>query len=335
MNRKTESRKADHVRIALTKDVQARTRGTGFDGMEFVHYALPEMDFEEINTSISFLGKRLSAPLFISSMTGGYAHAEQINRDLAQACQTFHIGLGVGSQRAMLEDAKMRKTFQVRDAAPDVFLGANIGAVQLREYGVKAAEKLVSGLEADALFVHLNPLQEVVQTEGDRNWRGALKAIEKTCSTLSVPVIVKETGAGIEGVVASELEKVGVKAIDVSGVGGTSWSAIELYRNGADAGNVFWDWGNRTADCVKECKRTVSIPIIASGGIRSGLDAAKAIRTGAHLASAAMPFIQAQEQGGKKGVEKRIRQFVDELKMTMFLTRSKTLAQLREANVRT
>ncbi len=333
MNRQTEKRKAEHVRIALEEDIEHVTKQAGFNATDFVHYSLPEMDFAEIDTKTAFLGKKFSAPFLISSMTGGYADAEKINKDLAAACEKAGIGLGLGSQRAMVEDPALKKTFFVRDAAPKIFLGANIGAVQLRDYGVKKIEAMVSAVEADALFVHLNPLQEAVQPEGDKNWRGCLAAIGKACDALPVPVIAKETGAGINGEVARELVDVGVKAVDVSGAGGTSWSAIELYRKGAAAGRVFWDWGNTTADCLRECSASVKVPLIASGGIRSGLDAAKAIRLGASLASAALPFIKAQKNGGEKAVEAEIRRFTDELEMAMFLTRSKNLADLRKARL--
>ncbi|MFH1199947.1 MAG: type 2 isopentenyl-diphosphate Delta-isomerase [Candidatus Micrarchaeota archaeon] len=334
MNPRTEKRKADHVRIALAKDIEYMTKSSGFDAVEFVHYSLPEMGFEDIGVSCNFLGKKFRAPFLISSMTGGYADAEKINKDLAAACEKTGIGLGLGSQRAMLEDASLKKTFFVRDVAPNVFLGANIGAVQLRDYGAKKIESVVAAVEADALFVHLNPLQEAVQPEGDRNWKGCLKAIESACDVISVPVIAKETGAGVNGVVAKELVAAGVKAIDVSGAGGTSWSAIELYRKGAAAGKAFWDWGNPTVECLKECASAVNVPLIASGGIRCGLDAAKSIRLGASLASAALPFIKAQQAGGEKAVEAEIRRFTDELKMAMFLTRSRGLSQLRNAALR-
>ncbi|MFH1106636.1 MAG: type 2 isopentenyl-diphosphate Delta-isomerase [Candidatus Micrarchaeota archaeon] len=334
MERQTESRKSDHVRIALNEDVQALTKPGGLDSVDFLHFSLPEMDFADIDASVSFLGRRFSAPFMVSSMTGGYPGAERINRDLAAACAKAGIGLGLGSQRAMLENPSLSKTFCVRDIAPKIFLGANIGAVQLRDYGVKKIESVVSAVEADALFVHLNPLQEAVQPEGDRHWKGCLAAIGKACDSLPVPVIAKETGAGVNAEVARELVDAGVKAIDVSGAGGTSWSAIELYRKGAEAGRVFWDWGVPTAECLRDCSKAVKIPLIASGGIRSGLDAAKAIRLGATLASAALPFIKAQQQGGEKAVVAEIERFRNELKMAMFLTRSKNLAQLRKAALR-
>jgi isopentenyl-diphosphate delta-isomerase len=334
MDSLTEKRKADHVRIALEQDIECITKPAGFDSVDFVHYSLPEIDFNEIVASTKFLGKPFKAPFIISSMTGGYAGAEKINRDLAAACEKMGIGLGLGSQRAMLEDPSLKKTFFVRDVAPKIFLGANIGAIQLRDYGAKKIEALVSAVEADALFVHLNPLQEAIQPEGDRNWKGCLAAIGKACDGLNVPVIAKETGAGINGEAARELVAAGVKAIDVSGAGGTSWSAIELYRKGAGAGRAFWDWGNPTAECLRECSAAVKVPIIASGGVRSGLDAAKAIRLGASMASAALPFLKAHQQGGEKAVEAEIRRFAEELKMAMFLTRSKNLAELRKAKLR-
>jgi isopentenyl-diphosphate delta-isomerase len=327
-----ETRKMQHVGIALGKKIESR-RPAGFENINFTHYSLPEMNFSEVDPSVSFLKRKFSAPLMIVSMTGGFAEAEKINKQLAQATEAENIPLGLGSQRVMLEKPEMKRTFQVRDVAPKVFLAGNIGAVQLQQYSQKQVESLVSSIEADALCIHLNPLQEAIQHEGDKNWKGALRQIEKVCGYLDVPVIAKETGAGINGIVAKELERAGVSAIDVSGVGGTSWSAIELYRKDAKAGEAFWNWGNTAVECLRECAGAVKIPLIASGGVRSGLDVAKSIRLGAGMAGAGLPFIKAQNSGGMAGIRREIQLWKEELKIAMFLTRSKTLADLKKAKL--
>ncbi|MEK6954161.1 MAG: type 2 isopentenyl-diphosphate Delta-isomerase [Candidatus Micrarchaeota archaeon] len=327
-----ETRKMQHVEIALKEKIETTRKG-GFEDVEFAHYSLPEINFSDVDASVSFLKRKFSAPLMVVSMTGGFAEAEKINKHFAIAAEKENIPLGLGSQRVMLEKPGMKKTFMVRDVAPKVFLAGNIGAVQLQNYSKKQIESLVSSIEANALCIHLNPLQEAVQHEGDKNWGGALKQIEKVCDYLDVPVIAKETGAGINGEVAKQLEDAGVAAIDVSGVGGTSWSAIELYRKDAKAGAAFWNWGNATVDCLLECSEMVKVPLIASGGIRSGLDVAKSIRLGATMAGAGLPFIKAQNSGGVEGIRKEIQLWKEELQIAMFLTRSKTLFDLKKAKL--
>ncbi|MFH1442538.1 MAG: type 2 isopentenyl-diphosphate Delta-isomerase [Candidatus Micrarchaeota archaeon] len=326
------TRKMEHVNIALGRKIETN-RKPGFDEVFFRHYSLPEMDFGEVDISQTFLKRKLAAPLMIVSMTGGFAEAGKINRELAIAAEKEGIPVGLGSQRAMLEKPELKKTFVVRDAAPKVFLMGNIGAVQLQEYSKKQIEWIVSSIELDALCIHLNPLQEAIQKEGDKKWSGVLKQIANTCDYLDVPVIVKETGAGINSKVAKELERAGVSAIDVSGVGGSSWSAIELHRKDALAGQAFWDWGNTTVDCLNECAGKIKVPLIASGGVRSGLDAAKAIRLGAAIAGGGLPFLKAQNSGGVEAVRKEIQLWKEELKIAMFLTRSKNLSQLKKAKL--
>ncbi|MFH0970973.1 MAG: type 2 isopentenyl-diphosphate Delta-isomerase [Candidatus Micrarchaeota archaeon] len=328
-----ENRKGEHVEIALNRSIESRRRTTGFESMHFTHYSLPENDFDEINMRCSFLKHSLAAPFMIVSMTGGFEAAGKINKDLAAAAEKEGIVFALGSQRAMLEKPELKKTFQVRDVAPKVFLCGNIGAVQLQDYPQNKLEGLVSTIDADALCIHLNPLQEVIQKGGDKKWKGVLKQIEKAVDFLGVPVIVKEVGEGINFEAAKELEKAGVAAIDVAGVGGTSWSAIELHRKGAEAGETFWDWGNPTVQCLKECEGKIKVPLIASGGVRSGLDVAKSIRLGASLGGAGLPFIKAQNKGGAEGVRNEIRRWKHELQLAMFLTRSKTLSDLRKAKL--
>jgi len=333
----TKKRKGEHVEIVLKKDVQY-AHGTGLDKVRFAHCALPSANLDRMHCRALFLGKRLELPFMVTAATGGYRKAGKINRDLAAACQEKGIAFGLGSQRAMIEDASLAKTYQVRSVAPDVLICGNIGAYQLAQYfknrEFSKVEAALNSIDADALCVHLNALQEAIQPEGDRDWSGVPKAIESACSRLSIPIIAKETGAGIDGQTAKALEKMGVKAIDVSGAGGTSWSAVELERHLArDRTEEFRDWGLPTAISIVECAGQVKIPIIASGGIRSGLDCAKAIRLGATLAGAAYPFVRAQNDAGKDGVVSEISRWERGLKTAMFLSNSQNLEQLSKARL--
>lgn len=321
--RRTESRKKEHVDLVLKKDMQY-CKSSGFEQVEFVHNSLPELAWNNIDLSMRFLGKRLRFPLLITGMTGGYKGAERINRMLARAAEKFGIAFGVGSQRAMIEHRAMRRTYYVRDVAPTIPILANIGGVQLRKYGVKIAERLVQEIKADALAVHLNPLQEIIQPEGDRDFRGVFDAIAKACDKLSVPVIVKETGAGISRDVAVRLRRIGVAYVDVAGAGGTSWSKVEYERKGGIPG--LHDWGIPTVDSIQQSKGI--IPLIASGGIRSGIDVCKAIALGAELGGAAYPFIKAVE---KKNLPFVLNQWHQQMKAVALLTGSKDYRALRKA----
>jgi len=326
----TETRKKEHLKIALNQKVE--TAGTGLERFRFAHHSLPELDFSEISVSTSFLGKTLKAPFMITAATGGFEYAGKINRELASACEKHGIAFGLGSQRAMLESASLSKTFKVRDIAPKVFLAGNIGAAQLNQYPSKRIQNMLDEIEADALCIHLNPLQEALQMEGDKNWKGCLSAIEKTCSYVSVPVIAKEVGSGISAEIAKELEDAGVSAIDVSGLGGTSWSSIE-YSRSETSEKTFSEWGIPTSESIQLCAKAVKIPLIASGGLRSGLDAAKCIRLGASLSGAALPFLKSLENGGMKSLDGEISRWIRELKTAMFLTRSKNLSELKKAQI--
>ncbi|MBI4360975.1 type 2 isopentenyl-diphosphate Delta-isomerase [Candidatus Micrarchaeota archaeon] len=327
--KQTQKRKGEHVDIVLNQDVQGH-QSNGFDAIRFNYYALPEQDFHAVNLETTFLGHALKAPFMVTGMTGGYTDAQKINSEIAQACAQEGIVFAVGSQRAMLEDPTLSKTYAVKQKG--LFLCGNIGAYQLKQYSLKQIQWLVDAINADALCIHLNPLQEAVQPEGDKNWNGILAKIADTCDALRVPVIAKEVGAGINVTIAKELQKAGVKAIDVSGTGGTSWSAVEHHRHGL-SGDVFWDFGIPTASALAQCAKAVKVPLIASGGIRSGLEAAKAIRLGATLAGAASPFIKAQQHAGVSGVRQAIQKYKHELKTTMFLTRSKDLNALKKAEL--
>jgi len=321
----TESRKKDHVELVVRKGGQYN-KGAGFERIDFLHNALPEISLESVDLSTTFLGRKMRFPLLITGMTGGYADAERINRSLAAAAQKHGLAFGVGSQRAMIEKPALAKTYKVRDVAPDIPLIANIGAFQLKKYSSGQIESLVQTIEADALAVHLNALQEAIQPEGDTDFSGVLDAIKGICDRLKVPVIAKETGAGISQDTAIALKGAGVKYIDVAGSGGTSWSKVEYLRSGRVPG--FEDWGIPTAESVIQCRGI--LPLIASGGIRSGIDGAKSIALGADICGAAYPFLKAL---AGDGLEPSICVFTEQMRMCAFLTGSKDLAALKKAKL--
>lgn len=323
MPNQTESRKKDHVELVVDKGAQY-SKGTGFERFELMHNALPEMSLSDVDLSTEFLGRKAKHPILITGMTGGYEDALAINRALAQVAQEHGLAFGVGSQRAMIEKPDLAATYKVRDVAPDIPLLGNIGAYQLKKYSAEQIASMVSVIEADGLAVHLNPLQEVIQKEGDTDYSGVLDAIAETCDKLDVPVLVKETGAGLSQDVAIKLKDAGVEYLDIAGAGGTSWSKVEYQRNGAVPG--FEEWGIPTVQCIIECRGL--LPLVASGGIRSGVDAAKAIALGADMAGAAYPFIKALKDGQ---IDAFARMFIDQLRISAYLTGSRTLADLRRA----
>ncbi len=321
---KISSRKKEHVEMSL-RSASQYVVGAGFEGIKLLHNALPELNLEDVDLSSKFLGKKIKYPLMITAMTGGYPKAKEINRKLAAAAEKHGVALGLGSQRAMIENPKLADTFMVRKYAPSVPIVANIGAVQLKKYPLKTIEKLVSEVGADGLAVHLNALQEVIQPEGDKDYSGVLEAIAKTCDRLSVPVIVKETGAGIDRNAAEKLKAAGVSWIDVAGAGGTSWSRIEYLRS-KRAVPGFEDWGIPTVECLMMCRGV--LPLIASGGVRNGIDAAKAIALGADMAGAAQPFLKALM---KKKLDDELDMWGKQLRTAAFLTGSKNIARLKAA----
>ena len=294
-----KQRKADHIRINLEEDVDFRQLTTGLDNYRFLHQALPEIELAEVDTSVSFLNKRLEAPLLISSMTGGAERALMINRTLAEAAEMRGIAMGLGSQRTALEDPALAYTFQVRAVAPTTMVLANLGAVQLNYgYTVDHCRRAVEMIEADALILHFNALQEAVQPEGDTNFRGLLARVEQICKTLPIPVIAKEVGWGFSADTVRRLAEAGVAAIDVAGSGGTSWSQVEMYRAKTEirrrVAATFVDWGIPTSEAILAARRGAPhLPIIASGGLRNGLDIAKCIALGATLGGMAGPFLKA------------------------------------------
>ncbi len=336
--RGTIARKAQHVDLVVRKNVTFRAKTTGLDEWEFVHNALPEADLADIRTSVTFLDHTLRAPLMVSCMTGGYPGALKINRDLAIACQQAGIALGVGSQRQALEDATYHRTFAVaRDAAPDIPIVGNIGAAEVATMrDASAALRLIALIRADAFTVHLNPLQELLQPEGTPRFRGVLDGIALLVRELPVPVIVKEIGAGLSADVVARLLDAGVRIIDVAGAGGTSWAGVELLRGGNGySGETFWDWGIPTATAVREAAalRTPGRPftLVASGGIASAMDAARAIALGADLAASARPMIRELTKGGRRALERLLLRWQRDLQGIMFLTGSRTIADLQKA----
>jgi isopentenyl-diphosphate delta-isomerase len=323
----TEKRKHDHLKICMEEKVEAGC--AGFDSVRLVHRALPELNFDEIDTSIMFLGKKLKYPVIIEALSGGVSKAADMNRDIAAVAEKFGIGFGVGSQRMAIEDPKLADTYRVRDVAKKTLLIANLGAVQLNYgYGLAECRKAVEMIDADALALHVNPLQEAIQPEGDRNFSGLIEKINHIARNLKTPVIVKEVGSGISYETAKRLQ---VSAIDVGGAGGTSWSLIEGFRGDEKTkklGAAFAGWGIPTTESIREVSR-LRTPVIGSGGIRSGIDAAKAIALGADCAGVALPVLRAWASGGKAGVEDYLDEFMRELSTAMFLTGSKNVRELK------
>jgi len=332
----TQVRKADHLRICLEESVQFQQTSNGLEKYKFTHCCLPEINRDEIDLTTTFLDKKLAAPLLISSMTGGTDFAGEINQRLAKIAQHYKIAMGVGSQRVAVEDPQVGKTFAVRSHAPDALLFANLGAVQLNyEYGIAQCEKVIDLLAADALILHLNPLQECVQTKGDTNFRGLLDKIAKLCKKLPVPVIAKEVGNGISGEMAQKLIDAGVAGIDVAGAGGTSWAKVESERAQDPMqrrlGQTFTDWGIPTAECIVSIRDVApDVPLIASGGLRDGLEVAKAIALGADLAGLAMPFLQAAATS-EAALHELAQVLMAEITTVLFCTGNTTLKDLKHS----
>jgi isopentenyl-diphosphate delta-isomerase len=327
-------RKADHIRINLQEDVSHKHVSTGFERYRLVHCALPGFNLEEVDTSTALLGKHLAAPLFISSMTGGTPEAGEINRRLAEAAQAAGVGMGLGSQRAAIEDPSLADTYRVRHLAPDILLMANLGAIQLNyHYGPDECRRAVEMVKADALILHLNPLQEALQPEGNTHFTGLLSKIESVCRTLEVPVVVKEVGSGISEQVARQLASAGVAVIDVAGAGGSSWSQVEMHRATTEGlrqvAEAFADWGIPTAESLQLARRGApELPIIASGGVRDGIQIAKAIALGAAACGVAGPFLSAASKS-TAAVAELVAVIIAQLRIAMFAAGAVNISTLQ------
>jgi isopentenyl-diphosphate delta-isomerase len=328
------SRKADHLDLATSGDVGFRARTTLLECVELIHDALPELDLGSVDTRTTLFGKTLSAPILIAGMTGGTERAERINRELAAIAEERGYAFGLGSQRALLKDRSTLPTYAVRKVAPSALVLGNLGLVQATALTSAEVRDLAELVGADALCLHLNPAMELVQQEGDRDFRGGLDALERLAAELPLPVIAKETGCGISGAVAERLAKRGIRHVDVSGAGGTSWVAVEMHRapeGGRELGETFRDWGIPTAASVMLVARHGFETIFATGGMRSGLDIAKAIALGASAGGIARSSLQALETGGRPAALAFFARIEAELKTAMLLVGARDLAALRRA----
>lgn len=331
-------RKTEHIRLCLNDNVEGVNKTTGLEGISFIHNALPEIDFKDIQLDTTFLGKKITAPFLVSSMTGGSELAEEINVNLAKAAEQKGWAIGLGSTRALLESDAHKDSFLVRKYAPTAPLIANIGAVQFNYgYGAEECQRIVDLTEADSIYLHLNCLQELTQDEGDTNFHDLLPKIEDVCKKLTVPVGVKEVGFGIDGTVARRLYDAGVAYIDVSGAGGTSWSQVEKLRSKDPlrkaAAEAFNNWGIPTKDCIVSVRSELgsAVPVIASGGMKTGVDAAKALTIGADVVGFARTLLQAATES-TEAVIQVMEQIELELKMAMFGIGVKTIDELKNTN---
>jgi isopentenyl-diphosphate delta-isomerase len=332
-----EQRKSDHIRINLEEDVNFHRLTTGLEQYHFLHQAMPDLNLAAVDTLVSLFGKSLNAPLLISSMTGGTEHAQLINRTLAEAAEITGIAMGVGSQRAAIEDALLAESFHIRPIAPTALLLANIGAVQLNYgYGVDHCQRAVDMIEADALILHFNALQEAVQPEGDIDFSNLLSKVEEVCQKLPVPVIAKEVGWGFSQDTIHHLINAGISAIDVAGAGGTSWSQVEMYRADTEirrrVAATFVDWGIPTSEAIIAAKQaSTNLPVIASGGLRNGLDIAKCIALGAIMGGMAGPFLKAAVKS-LDAVLEEIEIAKTEIQVAMFMVGAGSIIELQNTD---
>ena len=332
-----EARKAEHIDVVMNGDAAQARVSTGLDAIQFQHNALPELDLAAIDLSVDFFSRRLSAPIIVSSMTGGPEVSASLNLNIAEACHDLGLGFGVGSQRIALEGISTSGFGpELRKAAPNALILANFGAAQLRDWdGVRMAQRAVDMIEADALIIHLNPLQEAVQSGGDTNWSGLLAKIEQLGRDCPFPIIVKEVGGGISASLARSLVQVGVSAIDVAGLGGTSWAAVEAARAKTPhqrmIADAFRDWGIPTAIAIQEVRAACpDILLIGSGGLRDGIDCAKAIRLGADVTGVAATVLPGAVAGADQ-IRDKLSILVEQLRISCFCTGSADLAALRNA----
>lgn len=319
-------RKDEHILTCLQKDVCFR-KTNGFERYDFIHKALPELNLADIDISTTFWGKTFSFPFFIEALTGGSPKSAEINRNLARATAKLGIGMGVGSQRAMLENPELTCTYQVRELAPSSLLLGNIGATQLAGMDIATIVDMVHAIGADGLAVHLNVAQEICQPEGNTDWRDVLSNIQRVCSQAPFQVIVKETGCGIDGNTAQVLASAGVACIDVAGAGGTSFTKVEGFRSKQQL-QIFGEWGIPTAASLRQCRQAVNLPLIASGGMRTGIECAKAIAMGASLVGFGLPLLHAAHRSHREVMAYMVA-VGDELKKTMLLVGAKDIAELK------
>lgn len=333
MSSEIERRKGDHLDLCSTNQVEFREKTTLLECVTLMHQSLPELSVDEIDLGVELLGKRLRAPLVIASMTGGTEKAARVNHELSKIAEARGYGFGLGSQRAMQKMPESAWTFQVREHAPTTLILGNVGVVQAREAGTRALATLVEDIGADALCLHMNPAMELIQSEGDRDFRGCAEAMGRLARELQVPVIAKETGAGISLQTAQKLRDLGVAAVDVSGAGGTSWVGVETLRAEGPSrilGELLWNWGVPTGASVAYVAGC-GLPAIATGGIRNGLDVARSIALGASAAGLARPVLQAFMEGGREGAEALLERVERELASVMLLCGARTIADLQRA----
>lgn len=334
----TQSRKQQHVELCVNENVTFHSKTNGFENYEFIHNALPECNFSEVSTETSFLGVQCGMPLLVSCMTGGYPDAERINRELAEVCEAKKIPMGVGSQRQALENSSFHRSFQiVRESAPSIPILSNIGAPEVAKMKTSTSiRKVIDLIAANALVIHLNPLQELLQPEGSPNFRGVLNGIERLVKDLEIPVIIKEVGAGISGDVAKRLLSIGVSGIDVAGAGGTSWAGVEILRNEEkESISQFWDWGLPTTVCLEQIaplKSDFKFTLVSSGGITSAMETALSIALGADLCASARPLLTALITGGQKNLYTVLDNWKLDLRRIQFLVGAVHSADLK--NVR-
>jgi isopentenyl-diphosphate delta-isomerase len=325
----TETRKIEHLDLCLKEEVEAGD--PLFEDVELVHQSLPETDLLGIDTSCEFLGKKLGLPLMIAAITGGCEEAGRINEALARVAEKKGLAFGVGSQRAMIEKPELTQTFSVRSVAPSVLLLGNIGITALKQVPPDRVARAVEAIEADGLCVHINPAQEIFQNEGDYDFSGCLDALEKLCASVRFPVVGKEVGNGISREAARQLKEAGVQAIDVGGLGGTSWTLIDSMRSGKDSSR-FREWGIPTAAAILEAKGE-GLPVIATGGLRNGLHMAKAIALGAGLCGMALPFLRVLARDGIPGSEAFVDALELDLRHALFLTGCRNVEELRDTHI--
>ena len=338
-NNATSKRKSEHIEICLNEDVGFHGKTNGFEHYEFEHFAVTELNYREISLETEFLGKKISYPFLISCMTGGASEAENLNEKLAEAAKSLNIAIGAGSQRQALENDDFLESYKIirRNAGGVPVLG-NIGAAQVSKMkDLSPLQKLVDAIEADALAIHLNPLQELLQPEGEPDFGGFLRNLEKAANILAVPIIVKEVGAGVSAKAAKKLLDAGAKGIDVAGAGGTSWAAVEMIRNKSPESDYFRNWGVPTAEAIAQTvklKKKYDFVLIGSGGITNGVEIAKAIALGADIAASALPVLKAAAENGTRGAVDLLSDWFDTVKKIMYLTESKNINKLKKSKLK-